>query len=375
MELRATVHAVNKSLADMNNVILIVKEQAEVGSPAVLEAHLEQLRAVKARYSPDISALCDEYLSEKAAKVATERSRDAARAALGQYRQNIFPGYQIAINEQLRKFNACWSLSNVSSTNTRGGSSCTYDVVINNSFVPIAGVTAAGTPTFRSALSAGDRNTLALSFFFASLDQDSNIANKIVVIDDPLNSLDEHRTLNTVREIIRLTSRVQQVIVLSHDKSFLCRIWEGADQNNRIALEVIRNVAGSTVAPWDVTRDSVTEHNRRHALMNEYLGSNTNNQREVARCIRPTLEAFFRTACPIHFPPGTLLGQFRNRCQRLVSTNDQILDQQSLDALRDIVDYANRFHHDTNIAWETELINDQELADFVRRTLNYTRAR
>jgi wobble nucleotide-excising tRNase len=31
-----------------------------------------------------------------------------------------------------------------------------------------------------------------LAFFFASLDQDAGLANKVVVIDDPISSLDEH---------------------------------------------------------------------------------------------------------------------------------------------------------------------------------------
>jgi hypothetical protein len=37
------------------------------------------------------------------------------------------------------------------------------------------------------------------------------------------------------------------------------------------------------------------------------------------------------------------------------------------------VEYANRFHHDTNAAWETEQINVQEPAGFARRTLEFAR--
>ncbi len=371
---REAVKNLNLLLQKENDAILIVKEQAAVGNPVGLASHLEQLKAVKARHTPDIDSLCDEYLAELAAKVATEQARNAARAGLDQYRQNIFPGYQIAMNEQLRKFNAGWSLGNVTAANTRGGSACIYDVMINNSAVSVSGAPVTGTPSFRTTLSAGDRNTLALSFFFASLDQDANIANKIVIIDDPLTSLDEHRTLNTVQEIIRLTERVQQVIVLSHDRSFLCRIWERANSNNRVALEVVRDGDGSTINLWDVSSNSITEHDYRHKLMREYLATNTNNQREIARSIRPTLEAYFRVACPEHFQPGTLLGPFRNICQQRVGTPQQILGPVRINELRDLSDYANRFHHDTNPAWETEAINDQELTDFVTRTLKFTSA-
>jgi hypothetical protein len=41
--------------------------------------------------------------------------------------------------------------------------------------------------------------------------------------------------------------------------------------------------------------------------------------------------------------------------------------------LRALLDYANRFHHETNAAFATAAINDQELAHFCRRTLDFAR--
>jgi hypothetical protein len=41
--------------------------------------------------------------------------------------------------------------------------------------------------------------------------------------------------------------------------------------------------------------------------------------------------------------------------------------------LDDILVYANRFHHDTNKTYETEVVNDGQLLDFVKRTLTWTR--
>src|SRR5205807_6463707 len=107
----------------------------------------------------------------------------------------------------LQKFNAGFRLGSVTSVNTRQGSSCTYNVVINDVPVALTAAAEAG-PSFRSTLSAGDRNALALAFFFASLDQDPRLAHKIVVIDDPMTSLDEHRSLTTIQEMRRLINKV-----------------------------------------------------------------------------------------------------------------------------------------------------------------------
>jgi hypothetical protein len=118
------------------------------------------------------------------------------------------------------------------------------------------------------------------------------------------------------------------VVVLSHRKPFLCRIWEGTDRTIRAALQVARDGTGSTMRSWNVDQDCVTEHDRRHAILREYLVGGTPNNREDASAIRHVLEAFLRVACPEHFPPGTLLGPFCNLCSQRVGTSRQILDAQ-----------------------------------------------
>jgi wobble nucleotide-excising tRNase len=247
-------------------------------------------------------------------------------------------------------------------------------VIINNTPVPVGGADPVpGEPSFRNTLSAGDRNTLALAFFFASLDQDAGLANKVVVIDDPISSLDDHRALTTVQEIRRLAGRASQVIVLSHNKPLLCRLWEGTDSTMRAALEVTRDPSGSTIGVWDVRQDSITEHDRRHERLRDYLASGIGDMREVARSIRPHLEAFLRVACPEQCPPETLLGPFLNVCEQRVETTQSVLDRAATRELREIVEYANNFHHDTNPAWETQAVNDGELRSFVDRALRFAR--
>ena len=366
---RQGIAQLSVDLQHANSAIRVIKEQAAASNPTVIAADLSRLKAVKARHSASIAALCNNYLAEKADKIVTEQQRDQIKAMLDQHRTTVFSGYETAVNLYLQRFNAGFRLDSVTYAQTRGGPTCTYNVVINNMAVAVGAAPTPGEPSFRNTLSSGDRNTLALAFFFASLDQDPALGNKIVVIDDPISSLDDHRSLTTVQEIRRLAERASQVIVLSHNKPFLCRIWEGSDHTIRAALLVARDGAGSTLRSWNVDQDCVTEHDRRHAMLRDYLAGGTPNNREVAKAIRPLLEAFLRVACPEYFPPGTLLGPFRNLCSQRVGTQREILDAQATGELRDLVEYANRFHHDTNAAWETEAINDGELAGFVRRAL------
>jgi wobble nucleotide-excising tRNase len=372
---RASVATINRQLQEVNASISVVKEQAAGANDATLATDLVRLRAVESRHEPAIAVLCHAYLAEKIDKGHTEQRRDQARTALDQYRANAFPGFETAINVYLRRFNAGFRLDSISPANTRGGPSCTYNVVINNIQVPVAvGDDVPGQPSFRNTMSSGDRNTLALAFFFASLDRDPNGADKIVVIDDPISSLDEQRSLTTVQELRRVAQRVSQLIILSHNKPFLCRVWQGIDPTLQTALKIERDANGSTIAVWDVDEDSVTEHDRRHALLRTFLLNGPNNDsREVARAMRPVLEAFLRITCPEHFRPGTMLGTFRGLCEQNCGTSREILNAQDTQELHDLVEYANRFHHDTNPAFETGHINDSELRGFVERTLRFAR--
>jgi hypothetical protein len=38
-----------------------------------------------------------------------------------------------------------------------------------------------------------------------------------------------------------------------------------------------------------------------------------------------------------------------------------------------LLEYANKFHHDTNAAYQTEIINDQQLQQFCQRSIRLTR--
>ena len=369
---RQRIAALSATLGAANQHVQVAQEQAAGADPKLVATDLARLRATKVRYSPDIAPLCDAYLAEKADKTRTEAERNAAKADMDEYRNNVFPRSQTAINVYLRRFNAGFRLDSVQSAIRRGGAVCTYSVVINDTAVPIAdGSTRQGEASFRSTLSSGDRNTLALAFFFASLDQGSDLDNKIVVIDDPISSLDDHRALTTVQEIRRLAGLAGQLIVLSHDKRFLCRVWQGATQP--VALEIVRDGEGSTLRSWNVRKDSITEHDRRDSQLRSYVARGDGDQREVARSLRPHLEAFLRVARPKNFPPGTLLGPFLNLCKQSVGRPQEILDGTTTDELARLVEYANRFHHDTNPAWETEVINDTELRNFVEGVLAFAR--
>ena len=368
---RSTVHELSNSLVAVNERIELLKESAAGSNVAALEADLNRLKAVKSRYNDAVAVLCDDYLAEVALKIATEEERVQARTALDQYREQVFPQYQEAINRYLGKFNAGYRLDNVSSVNNRGGSSCSYSVLIENTSVPLRS-NQAGQPSFKNTLSSGDRNALALAFFFTSIEMNANRENMVVIIDDPMTSLDDHRSLTTRQEIKALLNEVDQVIVLSHSKAFLCGLWNSADKTLVSAMKISRSGSTSTLSEWDVKQDTITEHDRNYLMVNDFIENGHGaDERSVAVALRPILESYVRISCPNLFPPGSLLGRFLDTCRQHENTQNQVLEPDIRIELRALLDYANNFHHDTNPAWQTANINEQELHDHARRTINF----
>ena len=374
---RRKIEPVNEMLINSNEAIQQMKEVAEEADTNSMKSELAKLEATKARHSNEIAPLCDDYLQEKQAKACTATKREEVTKALEDYRMNVFPALQEAVNSYLSRFNAGFRIDSLLPSNIGGGSgsTCTYNLIINDiQDFPIAvrsATAAEGEHSFRNSMSAGDRNTLALALFFSSLDQNPNLEKTTVVIDDPMSSLDDHRSVTTAQEVGRLVTQAGQVIVMSHNKSFLCSIWDEANSEERMAIEIAQNGNTSTIRAWDVTQEAFTRHDQRFLLLKEYVDTGSHPSLEVAQGIRFHMEGFFRAACPSDFPPGRLLGQFVNACQERLGQNDEILNGSMTQELQSILKYANRFHHDTNPAWYSEVINNTELRGFVRRALSF----
>lgn len=367
-----SVSCASALLQRTNEDIARVKEQVRAGNVAAARSELAQLRASVARHKPEIAALCNEYVAAKRSKDELEAKKASAQSALDAHRAIVFAPYQSAINKYLVRFNAGFAVEQVQSQNAAGTPSCSYQLSINAHSVPLA---ATSGPRFKNTLSAGDRNTLALAFFFASLDCDPAMANKVVIIDDPVSSLDEHRTLATVQACRGLADQVGQVILLSHSKPFLAQVWRFADKKQTVALEVVRDGNGSTIETWNVNDDSVNEYDRLHKQLREFACAGSGVLREVAKAIRPVLEGYLRVTCAADFPPGKLLGQVVQVARDKLAAKQPILSEEQIKELAQLIEYANQFHHNTNPAWDTQHINDGELRGFVGQTLTFVAAR
>ena len=79
-----------------------------------------------------------------------------------------------------------------------------------------------------AVLSEGEQRAIALGSFLAELSLAGHTA--AIVFDDPVSSLDHHRRQNVAKRLVQ-EAKARQVIVFTHDTSFLGQLRDEIDQS------------------------------------------------------------------------------------------------------------------------------------------------
>ena len=363
----------NKQLISANCQIISLKASIASSSLEDLTRKLNILNATKIRYQPQIASRCSEYLNMNKEKLKAEKRRNKLRSQVKKYRDDVFPRFRDKVNNVLQRFGAGFLIPKLQPVNLGSGSSTTYGTKIGDTIIDFSAKTSESKPSFGTVLSAGDRTTLAFAFFMTSVDEMSNLEETTVVFDDPVSSLDSGRNLHTVQEIRGLIGRANQVIVLSHNKEFLCNIPKHIDKNEVASVEIKRIAEGSDLEWWNLTKESFTEHDMRDQALRQYLEDGSGDKMRIAGSLREHLEGYFRVVSPQHLQPNQSLGDaFLKICRCNLDGEDQILASGKLTELQAILEYANTFHHATPPSWQSQSIDDNELRTFVEKTLRFT---
>lgn len=237
-KLRDDVKAYNAQIASFNTAITAVKSATAAKNPMAVQKELANLESQKARHGTATVAAIKTFTDAKAKKTATESVKDKAKDQLDAYNAKVIGKYRETVNKLLERFGAKFTLAKVKMEYTGRTPRTAFTFEIRGKEIDPGGEnTPAGTPCFRNTLSSGDRNTLALAFFIAQLKNRADLANLIVVFDDPFTSLDSFRQNWTCNTIRGLASEAKQVIVLSHSLHFLRMLATGCDKPNMKALK------------------------------------------------------------------------------------------------------------------------------------------
>ena len=356
--------------------VLIADKKAVTGAANVkaAETELARRKAVKTRHSKAVAALCDTYSGLVAAKDRIDKRKEAVRAKLDAHTNDVVEPYERRINHYLIAFNAGFTITKTKHGYPGGIATSSYQLVINDTAIDVGdGRTPADQPSFKNTLSSGDRTTLALAFFLANLERDPAAAGKIVVFDDPFNSQDAFRRRQTVHEIMRVAGKTAQVVVLSHDATFLKQVWDKAPAAERMALTIADHRAqGSRFMPVDLEKACQGRTATDLDDLQAYLATGAGVLIDIIRKMRVVLETYVRVTYPAYFLASDWLGDVVRKTREggVAHPAHPLYDE-----LDQINEYTSQYHHGEDIADATpDQIDPTELTGYTRRTLKIVNA-
>lgn len=373
-DVQARVQETNARIRLVNALILAKKAETAGGDIAAAESRLARSRAVKKRHEAGPAADCAEFVRLNTEKAAAEAAKAAIRDQLEQHTSDVIRPYQNRINALLDSFNAGFQIAETRHNYAGGVATSTYQLVINNTPIDIGDrTTPLNRPSFKNTLSAGDKSTLALAFFLAHLERDARRAQMIVVFDDPFLSQDAFRRRQTVHEIKKCGAECGQVIVLSHDATFLKQVWDKAPAAERVALQISdARAQGSKLHQIDLGRATQGRVASEIDDLQAFLTNGTGNVLDVVKKIRVVLETYCKTAYQASFAAGDWLGDI----VRKIREGDADHPAKHLyDEVDQINDYTAQYHHGDDGGTVTDdQIDATELTGYVKRALRIVNA-
>lgn len=353
----------NREVAKANQKILYLKEKLRSGNLEEAERSEQLLRNTKRRHDdPVVSKSCGKYIAEtnelESEKTAIKKTRIAKDRAIAE----LFKTHQDSINKYLGSdyFDLEFSLCDFDFTRDKAGERVeAFAIKFPVGIIPIGSAdTTHAESTFKNTMSAGDRSALSLAVFLAHLDSIEDIASKVIVIDDPITSMDSTRRWATYEAIREFCDKNCQVIVLSHSAEFLHLVWDEygrrfgrAQTTRRLWIRPTEGmVHASAIDPeWDSESFLMNRHRKRIRRVEEFAVGVQDDPEDVGKCLRQILEHHYKDLYPNEY--SSKIRNFGNfvDCVASAQPGDVLysLKMKSLDKLKNANVFMRRLHHDS----------------------------
>ena len=363
----------NASIKAAADLITAYKDNLATTNITVLQQQVKQIHLAKQRHEQTVIDLLIKLKSARKASEAAEKLKKTSRETLNTLMATTLSRYESSINALLTGFGASFKIDGMGA-NFRGSSPRSdYGLLLRGKAVPLV---EGESLSFATALSEGDKRTLAFAFFVASTLTDAKLLTKTVVIDDPMCSLDVNRKQHTMAVLKRIHAGSKQLIVLAHDPYFLRNLRDAflkTDSATPISLFqlVLSSNDYTSFGALDIDKVCESTYFQHHRLLNDFCNGVLSDNLAVAKAVRPMLEGYLHRRFPGLVPKTLLFGQVVIMIRDATLSNPLSHAKNLVVELNEINDYAGQFHHDTNPGGaDTISITVSELKTFVTRALH-----
>lgn len=336
-----------------------------------LSEEIDRIDLAKTRHSGVVVQLFSELHEAEARLQKAESDKQAARTELDALMESTLERYRADINKYLRNLGAAFSI-NEFRTNYYGGTPRSdYGLTLRGQTVELAG----GQPSFATALSEGDKRTLAFAFFVASTLSDPDIAQRVVVVDDPVSSLDRSRREYTTKLLGDISKKCSQLILLAHDATFLRDTFIALSRENSSMpvtfLQIDRAPNNySHFRSVDLDRECETQYYTDYRTVDEFVHGGHSDAHRAAVALRPLLEGYLHRRFPNKISSRSMLGKAITQIQNAEHPNPLVHMRDAIDELRELNDFACLFHHNTNPGYDSHQVDPDAVLVFGRRVLD-----
>ena len=369
---------------DVNAALQVVRAEVEEFKDSVsvfglpqLERELVNARLALLRGSEVVVQLfADLVLARKQVrqqdKAATD-ARDASKSAMNQ----ILTEFEQTINAELVNLGAQFTIEKVTSSFVGGTSRGNYGLNLGGTSIDVS----KGVPPFRLILSEGDKRTLAFAFFCAIVLRDENLQGRVVIVDDPVTSLDAHRRKHTTDTLNEMSIRGAQVIVLAHDATYLRDVRQAFKKKDKhgaprssTELQLLRPGSGpSILAQHSLDRECESKYFRHYRQLRSFIAGEPEDGALVshvtaANAVRPLVEGYLHRRFPGRLPEGTL-GAVIVEIKKAVAPDVLFHAKMLVPDLGAINDWATGSHHDTQSDFAGQDADPSEVRAFAIRAL------
>ncbi|HRK98640.1 MAG TPA: AAA family ATPase [Alphaproteobacteria bacterium] len=367
----------NQAIDDMAPKIAALRAGLDTANLDTLQLKLEELNLIKKRLTTEEETFCTEYKALKTEAEQLAQDVETLTTQLDQHAKSILgddsnPLFKSDINQVLEDLGAEFRIKKLEikmDGRKKTASQTIFALEILGQSVSLSAANQ-NQPNFKNTLSEGDKGTLAFALFLTSLKNDPSLSNALVVFDDPLSSMDEHRRYNTCKKLAKLSQQCAQVITLSHNRHFVLQMEEVYKKKKLTSPRFIKiqrkATKDSEIVALDIEEERKEQHHKNIDDLNTYLTSDHKSTADIQDMIRETLEVHLKFKFYLHLKGRGLIG-LGTIADTLQGLNKITVEHCA--KIKELAGLSNDAHHGNLPAPVSATLSRDEILPEVRDTL------
>lgn len=380
--------AYNETVKDFNDQVTKFLDDLATGSTQALQTKINEIKETQLRFETQVVDDLQSHKSHTSDKQNKTKKIKELKEEISQEQVDSIREHKDSINAILKNFHSMIRVKELDKDNKgKGGSTrLKYIITFIDKELSVENVDD-NKHIFEQVLSLGDRSALALAFFLSKFAK-SNSDNSIIVLDDPMSSLDNYRKDATIVEIEKLINNNYQTIVFSHDPFFLSEIQKYSilsqhtkcfeidatyTKSNPLDPDSSQYISSQLVARSNYNSHVLHSYHKEYNKLYDFVAQSKDESKvEVARSLRPILEAHLRFLYPREFDANVWLGNMITMIRDETNENSHFYDSHGrINKITKINEFSKEFHHANGFDTKVQSLDLQTVQSYAEETLHF----